>query len=154
MARSAKSPPPAALPHAPGTYALLLHLNSPAVFRVGRLGTLTFAPGYYVYIGSARGAGGLRARVERHLRAEKRPHWHIDALAAHAAVQEVWWALSAQRLECAWARALSALPGVQQPAPGFGASDCACRTHLFGLPLALIDAAWQALGCPVRLRVG
>lgn len=154
MARSAKSPIFAALPPAPGTYVLLLHLDSPAALRVGRLGTASFGPGWYAYVGSARGSGGLRARVARHLRADKRLHWHVDALTACVPVREVWWVPSMQRLECEWARVLAALPGVEQPVPGFGASDCACCTHLFRLPLALIDAAWRALECPVRLRAG
>ena len=42
------------------------------------------APGCYVYAGSARGPGGIRARVRRHLRPDKTPHWHIDQVTAYA----------------------------------------------------------------------
>jgi len=41
---------------------------------------LDLLPGYYIYIGSAFGPGGVRARMLRHLRADKPKHWHIDYL--------------------------------------------------------------------------
>jgi len=37
-------------------------------------------PGVYFYIGSARGPGGVLARLARHLVGEKRVWWHIDRL--------------------------------------------------------------------------
>ena len=37
---------------------------------IGRLGQQHFPIGDYFYVGSARGAGGLRARVGRHLRGD------------------------------------------------------------------------------------
>lgn len=133
------------LPDAPGTYLLLLRLDGPARLEVGRLGAVTFSAGLYAYVGSARGTGGLRARVGRHLRAEKPLHWHIDRLTARAAVVAAWWRESPDRLECHWAQTVLALPG-----GGFGASDCACRAHLFALAPAVIPAAWAALGQPER----
>ena len=39
---------------------------------VGRLGTLDVHPGTYVYVGSAFGPGGLRARTNRHASANKK----------------------------------------------------------------------------------
>lgn len=122
------------LPAAPGTYALLIGVDAPLVICAGRLGKISLDAGRYIYLGSAHGPGGLAARVGRHLRQEKRPHWHIDALTAVAPVAEVWWIETAERLECAWARALLTLPGVSVPARGFGASDCACPAHLLRLP--------------------
>lgn len=122
------------LPALPGTYALLIPIPHPITVAVGRLGTLALVPGWVAYVGSAHGPGGLRARVTRHCRAEKRRHWHIDYLTQIAPVDHVWAAASPERLECAWAAALRALPGAGEPLAGFGASDCGCTTHLISLP--------------------
>ncbi len=141
------------LPAAPGAYALLIRLDAPLMIRAGRLGAVGLAAGCYVYTGSARGPGGLRARVGRHLRAADRtPHWHIDALTAVAPVAEVWWVETGERLECAWATALLALPGTTVPARGFGASDCGCVAHL--LRVADPSAARAALEAPGALNQG
>jgi len=67
----------------PGTYILILKSAVTRRVRVGRLGNLQLCPGYYVYIGSAFGPGGLRARIDHHQRLAKRPHWHIDYLRRH-----------------------------------------------------------------------
>lgn len=116
----------------PGTYALLLHLESPKTVGVGALGTLGFPSGWYLYLGSARGPGGLAGRLARHRRrVDKRFHWHIDYLRAVATVAEVWTSSGKRRQECSWAAAAAALPGAGIGARGFGASDCHCATHLF-----------------------
>lgn len=122
------------LPAQPGTYALLFHVDGPITIQPGRLGTVMLEAGSYVYLGSARGPGGLRARVGRHLRREKQPHWHVDALTAAAPIVQVWHQTGEDRLECAWTAALRALPGVTIPARGFGTSDCGCESHLLALP--------------------
>jgi Uri superfamily endonuclease len=141
------------LPSRAGTYILLLRLARPATLSIGRLGRYDLPTGLYAYCGSARGPGGLRARINRHLREEKSPHWHIDALTALAPVVELGWIESTERLECVWAQKLSALPHVWIPIPGFGSSDCACRAHLLALPQVRQDTIWQALGHPSRLAV-
>ena len=63
-------------PRGPGTYMLVLRLPKRRRLAVGRLGDFEFPAGYYLYAGSAQ--GGLRGRVLRHLRADKKRHWHID----------------------------------------------------------------------------
>ncbi|MFQ5579314.1 MAG: DUF123 domain-containing protein [Nitrospiria bacterium] len=50
----------------PGTYALILQSRSEARGQVGRLGQINLKPGYYIYVGSAFGPGGVQARVSRH----------------------------------------------------------------------------------------
>jgi Uri superfamily endonuclease len=80
------------LPSTPGTYAILLVCRADALIEVGRLGTLRVQPGFFVYVGSAMGPGGLAARVGRHLRLEKRLHWHVDILRAVTQFDEVWYA--------------------------------------------------------------
>ncbi len=118
-------------PNARGTYALVLEVDREATLTVGSLGDVVFAPGRYVYCGSA--LGGLRARIARHLRVEKSRHWHVDYLLDVARVVEVWACESPERLECRLAAYLSSLPGASLPAPGFGSSDCRCLTHLIGV---------------------
>ena len=130
---------PPDFPTLPGTYALFLSLAVPARLSIGKLGAFTFPSGEYVYMGSARGPGGLRARLQHHLRPAQRPHWHIDYLRTQAVVsggvyvvQEEVPAEIVVPLECAWSQALLALPGASVPAPSFGASDCrsGCVAHL------------------------
>lgn len=114
-----------------GTYVLVLRLDEDATIGVGKLGEFVFSAGYYLYVGSARGSGGLSARIERHKRADKKVHWHIDHLLPPASIVEVWWIESPRRLECKVAEAIRAFPDVSVPAPGFGSSDCGCSAHLF-----------------------
>jgi Uri superfamily endonuclease len=121
---------PARRPKPKGTYLLLAQLEAPAQFPVGKLGIYAFAHGWYAYVGSALGAGGLEARLARHARSSKRLHWHIDYLLQHASLDRIWTAAYAGRLECSWATALRGLTGAQIPVPGFGASDCDCISHL------------------------
>lgn len=135
---------PSDLPAAPGTYALIFTLPDPLIITAGSRGEVALPPGHLIYVGSAFGPGGLHARVARHLRADKRPHWHIDALTTVSQPVGVWYVDSSTRLECAWSAALAAIPGVDR-IPGFGASDCRCHTHLYALPTPLLDSAYWAL---------
>jgi len=116
-----------------GTYALFLQLGQDTPITVGRLGTFSFRVGYYVYVGSALGSGGLSARLARHHRQQKRLHWHIDYLLARAHIVGILADTSGERLECAWARKWLDTPGARSIVPGFGASDCDCPAHLIYL---------------------
>ena len=113
----------------PGIYALGLVLSEEVFIEVGALGRWRFPAGLYVYVGSAWGAGGLAARVGRHLRGGTSLHWHIDYLRAVSRPVAVWLA-PGRRDECAWAAQLLARPGARVIAPRFGASDCTCPAHL------------------------
>lgn len=113
-----------------GTYLLLLQLEEDREIAIGRLGTLYFPHGYYLYLGSARGPGGLQARLARHRRKAKEPRWHIDYLLFYAHLIEIWAVESDERLECLWAQQLARFsPG--WPTAHFGSSDCRCPSHLF-----------------------
>jgi Uri superfamily endonuclease len=114
----------------PGSYVLVASVDRDTLVPVGRLGVLRFDAGFHCYSGSARGPGGLEARLARHLRRRKKAHWHVDYLLQHAVLVEMWKAHSTRRLECLFAQALTNLPGARVPAPGFGSSDCNCDTHL------------------------
>lgn len=125
-----KGPVQSVLPSAPGTYALVMQVVEPAQIGIGRWGRLEASPGFYVYVGSAFGPGGLAARVGRHCRDAKRLHWHIDYLRGHAELTAVWFSDAPQRLEHRWAATLDAMRGYR-PVAGFGCSDCSCVSHLF-----------------------
>lgn len=118
------------LPPTGGTYGIVLSLAAPTSCTIGALGLWHFPAGSYLYVGSAWGPGGLRARVSRHLRGTTVRRWHIDHLRAIAEPLGVWVAPD-EHLECAWAQALSNSPPAAIVVPRFGASDCRCPSHLF-----------------------
>lgn len=115
-----------------GIYVLILGLARPVSLGIGRLGNFDVPAGWYAYVGSAHGPGGLKARIAYHLRPPRRRHWHLDYLRVEARPREVWYRLGGDRTEeCALARVMMELPAASIPVPGFGASDCRCRAHLF-----------------------
>ncbi len=62
-----------------GTYVVIFVLAVDATVAVGALGTFDFPSGYYGYVGSAFGTGGVRARTDRHRRQHiARKKWNID----------------------------------------------------------------------------
>jgi Uri superfamily endonuclease len=119
------------LPAVRGAYLLWLPLRAPVDLAAPKPGA-RLMPGVYLYLGSANGPGGLRARVARHLRVDKRPRWHVDQLTANAGTDAralAWIGGS----ECAWRDAVQAA-GAGVPVPRFGASDCrSCPAHLLRL---------------------
>ncbi|MBF0372321.1 MAG: GIY-YIG nuclease family protein [Alphaproteobacteria bacterium] len=119
-------------PAAPGAYVLAIELGAPLPLALPRLTPVTLAAGRYLYCGSARGPGGLRARLARHFRPDKAIRWHVDRLTA-AGVGTVLGALAyPDGDECALAAALADFP---VPLTGFGSGDChLCRSHLVSWP--------------------
>lgn len=122
------APPP---PSQPGTYALVLRAPRGRTVRVGRLGALALRRGWYVYVGSAFGPGGLAARIRHHLRGGARPRWHIDYLREALGFVEAWCTQDRRPREHLWASVLRGVEGCSIPARRFGASDCRCAAHLF-----------------------
>lgn len=117
----------------PGSYVLHLELAATACLSIGKLGRFGFAPGWYCYIGSAFGPGGLHARLKHHAGRADSPHWHIDYFRRAARLAGFWYSYDVSRHEHAWACALHRLSAVRVPAARFGASDCACPAHLLYL---------------------
>jgi len=118
------------IPREPGSYVLIMQLACPTEVDVGKLGTLHLFAGWYAYVGSALGPGGLAGRLGHHRRRHKRLHWHIDYLLGVSQLTEIWWASSPERWECAWVEALSLAAEKVMPVRGFGSSDCGCAAHL------------------------
>ena len=65
--------------------------------------------GYYAYVGSAFGPGGLAARLKQHRSISANPHWHIDYLRRAAALVDSWISAEPDRTEHAWAEKLATL---------------------------------------------
>ena len=101
------------------------------VIHSGRLGDWEALPGFYLYVGSALGPGGLQARLSHHLRPHVRCHWHIDHLTKSGAIEEIWFSSEPVRREHEWAGTLAGLRGASIALPRFGASDCRCTSHLY-----------------------
>ena len=114
----------------PGTYALLIRSQTTSETQVGRWGVLGIEPGYYVYVGSAFGPGGVRARVLRHCAANKPKHWHIDYLREFVNPVGAWFTHVPNRVEHQWAAILCSMQSMSA-IKDFGCSDCKCYSHLF-----------------------
>ncbi len=114
-----------------GTYILILHLKRTEIISVGQLGTCSFPAGYYTYVGSALGPGGLSARLKRHMHSNARSHWHIDYLLPRARLAEIWISEFEARLEHRWAAVFNQLNPKVRRFKGFGCSDCKCPSHFF-----------------------
>ena len=112
-----------------GTYALIMRCRETGHTAIGKLGQMVLRPGFYIYVGSAFGPGGINARVTRHRRRNKKLHWHIDYLRRHTALLETWALTGPVNLEHDWATVLTDKYEVAQQR--FGASDCRCISHLF-----------------------
>ncbi len=113
----------------PGTYTILLDLDSPRPIEFGAAGSRDLEAGFYAYTGSAFGPGGL-SRIDRHRRVAngENPtrHWHIDHLLGTDGSRIVdAWTAPHRDAECQIARAIDA-PFVE----GIGATDCSCASHL------------------------
>lgn len=118
------------LPTTGGSYVLVFYTPTPCSIRVGALGQQHFKSGFYCYVGSAHGAGGLRARVARHLSTCKTLRWHMDYLRNALLAQAVWWHAGSDRLEDTWVEHMAHI-GLRPYCKGFGASDSRHATHLF-----------------------
>lgn len=112
-----------------GVYCLVFQTTGCPI-QVGALGKLTFPQGWYIYVGSALGSGGLQRPIRHILLSrlrDKQPKWHVDYLLTSAcfSLEYVVLAITANRLECRIARELD-----RAAIPKFGCSDCSCTSHL------------------------
>ena len=123
-------PAKAPMPVPPGgIYVAPFHLRQSGRIRVGRLGSIEFKRGMYVYVGSAQ--RNLLARLRRHGRHCKPRRWHINYLSVRATMIGALVLEGPKALECRLARILANAGA--EVVSGFGCSDCRCRSHLFRL---------------------
>ncbi|MDY9923563.1 GIY-YIG nuclease family protein [Methanobacterium sp.] len=111
-----------------GTYCLLINLNKNQSIEIGKKGEIQFKKGCYVYVGSA--LNSLEGRIKRHLRQNKKMHWHVDYLldSPHTQVTEVFYSDDGVKHECELAVQVALK---RAEIKGFGCSDCKCQAHLF-----------------------
>jgi Uri superfamily endonuclease len=113
-------------PTVPGAYVLLIGLAAPVEVALSGKPKATLCAGHYLYCGSAKGSGGIRSRLARHMRAEKLVRWHVDRLTKAGAAIGAWTFPGGN--ECDLVRTLSHL---SFPIRGFGSTDCRmCQGHL------------------------
>ena len=124
------------LPVDKGDYLLVAELINPVEIKIGAMGNHTFNPGIYCYSGSARGPGGLKARITHHLRNSHHPTWHFDYLRPFLVMLEVWYLVSEDCLECEFIHYLKDFYKAEVMVEKFGSSDCRnqCGSHLVYLP--------------------
>jgi Uri superfamily endonuclease len=121
------------LPADKGTYILIARVLRMKRLGIGSLGEFDIIPGFYAYVGSAFGSGGLRARIGHHLESTKELRWHIDYLLMAATPIEIWYTTADRKLEHRWAELLEDTPGFRVPILRFGSSDYhrSRSSHLF-----------------------
>lgn len=135
-----------------GSYVLIVGLHAEKRIHVGNLGVIPFPPGCYAYLGSA--LGGFKSRLNRHLTKDKKQKWHIDYLLSEAQVLQVILCEVERRLECLLSQVLA---NEFSSVPGFGSSDCRCKSHLYfadnraclerGIRRAIADMALPRQAC-------
>lgn len=108
-----------------GSYVLIIRNKKDQYIQIGKLGKIFFKNGYYAYVGSA--LNSLEGRINRHLRENKKFHWHIDYLLSETEIVDVFYKESKIKEECEIAKNFSELESIK----GFGCSDCKCKSHLF-----------------------
>jgi len=124
-----RRPPVGEMPSEAGAYILEFDADRPLKVEVGALGVVSLPAGRLRYYGSARGPGGLSARLKRHLRAEGATHWHVDYIAEELEIRRV--GFTTVLGECELVALDTERSAWRAPVPGFGASDCGeCPAHL------------------------
>jgi len=112
-----------------------LEITNEKTIKIGSLGRKTFAKGLYAYIGSAKGPGGVKARLCRHLKGKGKTHWHIDYLRKHAI--PVAYSYSCKQTEYETVKKCG--EKLEPVIEGFGASDDPKnKSHLFKCPENLL----------------
>jgi Uri superfamily endonuclease len=125
---------PAGIADAPpvhGAYIVCLQLAVDVEINLPRLPSSRLAPGWYVYVGSAWGSGGIRSRLKRHFKRAKSVHWHIDRLTVNT--DRIAALALVDCSECDLVDKLLRSNRFTVAMAGFGNSDCRqCESHLLG----------------------
>ncbi|MEJ2054579.1 MAG: GIY-YIG nuclease family protein [Calditrichaceae bacterium] len=107
------------------SYQITFLLNKKSRIIIGKLGIFEFPAGKYIYTGSA--LKNMEKRLERHLKKNKKLHWHIDYILQTEACS----ILNIQKSIIDECMLNQKTPG-KIIVPGFGSSDCrnGCISHL------------------------
>lgn len=109
-------------------YAVFFRLEGKKNIEIGALGDFAFEPGLYVYLGSAM--NGVESRLKRHFSEDKKLHWHIDYFSQVAEPIDYFVLPESSDVECVLADTVAS---IGTAVPGFGSSDCGCKSHFFKL---------------------
>jgi Uri superfamily endonuclease len=111
-----------------GIYVLIISVRRNVRIGIGALGIVTFEKGTYAYVGSAQ--NNMEKRLARHLRTAKKKFWHVDYLltSSGSAIRRIFTCEAEKKEEC---RLADLLREKGLAVPGFGSSDCKCKSHLF-----------------------
>ncbi len=111
-----------------GLYVLIIECRSFKI-NIGSLGPVEVPEGLLAYVGSARGPGGLDARLRRHFKKGKAKRWHIDYLTEVCEPVEAW--VLPGGFDESWL-AKTVASAAKPIIKGFGSSDKPeDETHLF-----------------------
>lgn len=111
-----------------GDYLIILYMEKDTDLLIGKMGMMHFPKGYYVYVGSAK--KNLDQRIAHHRHIRKRMHWHMDYLRKATKWVGAIPIRTKEDLEHDIAHAVEDI--ADWSIPGFGCTDCACNSHLFG----------------------
>ena len=133
------------IPKNKGSYILFIVLEDDLEVKIGSLGSHKLKQGSYLYIGSALGPGGLRARIRRHLTKTKNLHWHIDYLTkeTRTKIKYVIYIETTRNIECNITQILTKHKNFKAIIKGFGSTDCKkrCISHF----LICLDKPYKCL---------
>ncbi|MEM5772896.1 MAG: GIY-YIG nuclease family protein [Candidatus Aenigmatarchaeota archaeon] len=130
-----------------GVYSLFIELGKDQEIKIGKLGKFKFPKGFYIYTGSA--LNNLEARLERHVKKQKKKFWHIDYLLANknAKIISVLKIDTSSKLECKLNQTILKNLKASFLVKKFGSSDCNCESHLIYLktnPLKNKSLLWNS----------
>ncbi len=116
-----------------GAYVLHFSLKADKNISVGKFGKIHFPLGHYLYMGNAYGSGGLKARLMRHARIQKKQHWHFDYIRPFVALDKV--TAYKDGHECDLVALYIKQYQMQSFYQGLGSSDCRrCQSHFLYKP--------------------
>lgn len=117
-----------------GVYILVLELLDDVCLKIGRLGYVCLYKGIYGYVGSAKGSGGIEARIRHHMnKSKRRVWWHIDYITTHSK-SAIRYAVCARTLDVGEEDIASSILKSScwnMAVKGFGSTDRKSITHLF-----------------------
>ncbi len=121
------------LPSERAVYLLLIQVGNAFSIDLGRAGTHSVHPGFYLYLDHASEPGGLQSRIADHLQRHTPQGWHLDTLLSQAQVLEVWYTPGPRRMLKHWSELLQDSSRFQTAIRHFGVSEYhrSRITHLF-----------------------